>query len=79
MGAGYILAVGPAGAFIGLSGAWRRRACRGRSVLLGTLVIASSLLPIVVSTRLSLFRQPLTPTIVGTVNMLIPVASWPPP
>ena len=74
IGAGYILAMGPAGAFIGLSAA---ALAEGGPVLLGTLVVASSLLPIVVSMRLSLFRRLLTPTIVGTVNMLIPVTVLP--
>ena len=74
IGAGYILAMGPAGAFIGLSAA---ALAEGGPVLLGALVIASSLLPIVVSMRLSLFRRLLTPTIVGTVNMLIPVTVLP--
>ena len=74
IGAGYILAMGPAGAFIGLSAA---ALAEGGPVLLGTLVVASSLLPIVISTRLSLFRRLLTPTIVGTVNMLIPVTVLP--
>ena len=74
IGAGYILAMGPAGAFIGLAAA---ALAEGGPVLLGTLVIASSALPIVVSMRLSLFRRLLTPTIVGTVNMLIPVTVLP--
>ena len=74
IGAGYVLAMGPAGAFIGLSAA---ALAEGGPALLGTLVVASSLLPIVISTRLSLFRQLLTPTIVGTVNMLIPVTVLP--
>jgi len=74
IGAGYILAMGPAGAFIGLSVV---ALAEGGPALLGTLVVASSLLPILVSTRLSLFRRLLTPTIVGTVNMLIPVTVLP--
>ena len=74
IGAGYVLAMGPAGAFIGLSAA---ALAEGGPALLGTLVVASSLLPIVISTRLSLFRRLLTPTIVGTVNMLIPVTVLP--
>ena len=74
IGAGYILAMGPAGAFIGLGAA---ALAEGGPGLLGALVIASSWLPIVVSTRLSLFRKLLTPTIVGTVNMLIPVTVLP--
>ena len=74
IGAGYVLAMGPAGAFIGLSAA---ALAQGGPALLGALVIISSLLPIAVSTRLSLFRRLLTPTIVGTVNMLIPVTVLP--
>ena len=74
IGAGYVLAMGPAGAFIGLSAA---ALAQGGPALLGTLVAASSLLPILLSTRLSLFRRLLTPTIVGTVNMLIPVTVLP--
>ena len=74
IGAGYVLAMGPAGAFIGLSAA---ALAQGGPALLGALVAASSLLPIVLSARLSLFRRLLTPTIVGTVNMLIPVTVLP--
>ncbi len=74
IGAGYVLAMGPAGAFIGLSAA---ALTQGGPALLGALVAASSLLPIVLSARLSLFRRLLTPTIVGTVNMLIPVTVLP--
>ena len=74
IGAGYVLAMGPAGAFIGLSAA---ALAQGGPALLGALVVASSLLPIVLSARLSLFRRLLTPTIVGTVNMLIPVTVLP--
>ncbi|MYN67258.1 MAG: hypothetical protein F4X11_19885 [Acidobacteria bacterium] len=74
IGAGYVLAMGPPGAFIGLSAT---ALVQGGPALLGTLVVASSLLPIVLSARLSLFRRLLTPTIVGTVNMLIPVTVLP--
>ncbi len=74
IGAGYVLAMGPPGAFIGLSAT---ALAQGGPALLGALVVASSLLPIVLSARLSLFRRLLTPTIVGTVNMLIPVTVLP--
>ena len=37
----------------------------------------SSLVPIVISLRLALFRRLLTPTIVGTVNMLVPATVLP--
>ena len=55
IGAGYVLAMGPAGVFIGLSAA---ALAQGGPALLGALVAASSLLPIVLSARLSLFRLP---------------------
>lgn len=45
--------------------------------MLAVLVIVSSLLPLAISARLSLFRRFLTPTIVGTVNMLIPATVLP--
>ena len=74
IGAGHVLMMGPAGAFIGVSvGALSE----GGPALLATLVIASSLVPIVVSLRLALFRRLLTPTIVGTVNMLVPATVLP--
>ena len=74
VGAGYLLFMGPAGAYIGVCvGAL----VEGGPVLLATLVVASSLVPIVISLRLALFRRLLTPTIVGTVNMLIPATVLP--
>ena len=74
VGAGYLLFMGPAGAFIGVCvGALNE----GGPALLATLVVASSLVPIVISMRLALFRRLLTPAIVGTVNMLIPATVLP--
>jgi len=74
VGSGYLLFMGPAGAFIGVCvGALND----GGPALLATLVIASSLVPIVISLRLALFRRLLTPTIVGTVNMLVPATVLP--
>ena len=74
VGAGYVLTMGPAGAFIGVSVA---ALAEGGPALLATLVVASSLVPIVISLRLALFRRLLTPTIVGTVNMLVPATILP--
>ena len=74
VGAGYVLTMGPAGAFIGVSVA---ALAEGGPALLATLVVASSLVPIVISLRLALFRRLLTPTIVGTVNMLVPATVLP--
>ncbi len=74
VGAGYVLAMGPAGAYIGVCVS---ALIEGGPALLATLVVASSLVPIVISMRLALFRRLLTPTIVGTVNMLVPATVLP--
>ncbi len=74
VGAGYLLFMGPAGAFIGVCVS---ALTEGGPALLATLVVASSLVPIVISLRLALFRRLLTPTIVGTVNMLVPATVLP--
>ena len=74
VGAGYLLFMGPAGAFIGVCVSALNQ---GGPTLLATLVVASSLVPIVISLRLALFRRLLTPTIVGTVNMLVPATVLP--
>ena len=74
VGAGYVLAMGPAGAYIGVCVS---ALVEGGPALLATLVMASSLVPIVISMRLALFRRLLTPTIVGTINMLVPATVLP--
>ncbi|MCY4508952.1 MAG: hypothetical protein OXG35_18650, partial [Acidobacteria bacterium] len=74
VGAGYVLTMGPAGAFIGVAVS---ALSEGGPALLATLVVASSLVPVVISLRLALFRRLLTPTIVGTVNMLVPATVLP--
>ena len=74
VGAGYLLFMGPAGAFIGVCVSALNQ---GGPALLATLVVASSLVPIVISMRLALFRRLLTPTIVGTVNLLVPATVLP--
>ena len=74
VGAGYVLFMGPAGAYIGVCVS---ALSEGGPSLLATLVVASSLVPIVISLRLALFRRLLTPTIVGTGNMLVPATVLP--
>ena len=74
VGAGYVLWTGPAVAFIGVSVA---ALAAGGPALLAVLVVVSSVLPIAISARLSLFRRLLNPTIVGTVNMLMPATVLP--
>ena len=74
IGTGYVLTIGPAGPFIGICVA---ALAAGGPGLLAILVIISSLLPLAIAPQLSLLRRLLTPTIVGTVNMLIPVTVLP--
>ena len=74
LGAGYILSIGPAAPYVGISVV---ALSHGGPGVLALLVLLSSLIPLVVSFRLSLFRRFLTPTVVGTVNMLIPVTVLP--
>ena len=74
VGAGHVLAMGPPVAFVGLCVS---ALAEGGPALLAILVVASSLVPIAISTRLGLFRRLLTPTIVGTVNMLLPATVLP--
>ena len=69
IGAGYVLTIGPAGPFIGIC---VTALAEGGPGLLAVLVLVSSLLPLAISARLSLFRRLLTSTIVG-----LPQAAWP--
>ena len=74
IGAGYVLTIGPAAAYIGIC---VTALMAGGPGVLAVLILISSLLPLAISVRLSLFRRILTPTIVGTVNMLIPATVLP--
>ncbi len=74
VGAGYILLMGTSGAFIAVSAAALRVGGPG---LLGTLVAVSALFQFLLSARLSLFRRIFTPTVSGTVIMLIAVTVMP--
>ena len=73
-GAGYILATGTSGAAIAVSIA---ALDAGGPALLASLVLALALFQFAFSTRLSLFRRILTPTVTGTVIMLTPVTVMP--
>ena len=73
-GAGYVLAIGTSGAAIAVSIA---ALAAGGPALLATLVVTLALVQFVFSTRLSLFRRILTPTVTGTVLMLTPVTVMP--
>ena len=73
-GAGYVLLMGTSGAFIAVCIA---ALAKGGPAMLATLVFISSLFQFALSERLSLFRRILTPTVAGTVIMLIAVTVMP--
>ena len=74
VGAGYPLYMGTSGAFIGVAVA---AVAAGGLPLLATLVAASSLVQFFFSARLSLFRKLITPTVGGTVILLLAVTVFP--
>ena len=74
IGAGYILLMGTSGVFIAVSVAALQL---GGPALLATLIVASSLFQFLISWRLSLLRRFITPTVAGTVIMLIAVTVMP--
>ena len=68
IGAGYVLLMGTSGAFIAVS---VTALAQGGPAMLTTLVVISALFQFVLAARLSLLRRVLTPTVAGTVIMLI--------
>ena len=74
IGAGYILVMGSTSAFLAVSVAALEQ---GGPAMLATLVIASSLVQFLLATRMALLRRIFTPTVAGTVLMLIPVTLSP--
>ena len=74
VGAGYVLLMGTSGVFIAVSVAALQL---GGPALLATLIVASSLFQFLISSRLSLLRRFITPTVAGTVIMLIAVTVMP--
>ena len=74
IGAGYVLLMGTSGAFIAVC---ITAIAEGGPAMLATLVVVSSLFQFALAARLSLFRRILTPTVAGTVIMLIPVTIMP--
>ena len=74
IGAGYVLLMGTSGAFIAVC---VTALAKGGPAMLATLVVISSLFQFALAGRLSLFRRILTPTVAGTVLMLIPVTVMP--
>lgn len=70
VGSGYVLLMSISGASIAIS---ITALAKGGPATLATLVVVSSLVPLALSTRLWFLRRILTPTVTGTVIMLIPV------
>ena len=74
VGAGHVLLMGTSGAFIAICVA---AFARGGPAMMATLVLISSLFQFLLSSRLSLIRRFITPTVAGVVLMLIPVSVMP--
>ena len=74
IGAGYILLMGSSGAFIAVCVAALEQGGPG---LMASLIVIASLFQFALATKLSLFRRIFTPTVAGTVLMLIPVTIGP--
>ena len=74
IGSGHLLVMGTSAAYISIC--IEALAASGPA-LLAVLVVISSLVPIALSWRLSLFQRILTPTVSGTVIMLIPITVMP--
>ena len=74
VGAGYILVMGSTSAFLAVSVTALERGGPG---MLATLIIASSLIQFLLAARMALLRRIFTPTLAGTVLMLIPVTLAP--
>ena len=73
-GAGYILLMGTSGAFIAVAVA---ALAEGGPGMLATLVATSAIFQFLLASRLSLLRRVITPTVAGTVIMLIAVTVMP--
>ena len=74
VGSGHVLLMGTSAAFIAVC---VTAITEGGPGLLATLVTVSALFQFALSARLSLLRRVLTPTVCGTVLMLIPVTLMP--
>ena len=70
IGAGYILLMGTSSAFLAICIAALERGGPG---LLASLIIAAALVQFALAAKMSLLRRIFTPTVAGTVLMLIPV------
>ena len=73
-GSGYVAVMGTSLAVVGVG---VTAIAEGGPALLATLVAVASLVPFALSARLALFRRILTPTVSGTVILLIPATLMP--
>ena len=73
-GSGYVAVMGTSLAVVGVG---VTAVAEGGLSLLATLVLIASVVPLALSFRLTLFRKILTPTVSGTVIMLIPATLMP--
>ena len=74
IGAGYVLIMGTSGAFIAVCVA---ALVKGGPSTMASLIVISSLFQFLLASRLSLLRRIFTPTVAGTVIMLIAVTVMP--
>ncbi len=74
LGAGYILVMGSTTAFLPMSVA---ALTEGGPAMLATLIVMSSLVQFFLGARMAALRRVFTPTVAGTVLMLIPVSLAP--
>ena len=74
IGAGYILVMGSTSAFLAVSVSAIEQGGPG---MLATLIIAAALIQFVLAARMALLRKVFTPTVAGTVLILIPITLTP--
>ena len=74
IGAGYILVMGSTAAFLPMS---VTAIAEGGPALLATLIVMSSIVQFLLGAKMSLLRRVFTPTVAGTVLMLVPVSLAP--
>ena len=74
LGAGYILVMGSTAAFLPMS---VTALAQGGPALLATLIVMSSIVQFVLGAKMAVLRRVFTPTVAGTVLMLIPVSVAP--
>ena len=74
LGAGYLLVMGSTNAFLPVSVTALQQ---GGPSLLATLIVCSSLIQFFLGAKMAMLRRVFTPTVAGTVLMLIPVSMAP--